>query len=340
MSRISSLTTGYQAGMLSVYPETLDDFDSLYFAVNNLEVELRQTLSFTGNKIIIDDTSKFPDTGLVKLSHKDGIKEIYEIIYYSKKTDKTLEGLVRGFVGSRQGVWEAKKSLVALSVFAEHQMAVRDAVINLQNYVGLKEDPADSSLNGILKRLESRFLAPKPVFRAFPIKGPPPMTVRFQNFSVDNIVRFLWDFGDGGTSLERSPIHTYVAEGVYTVKLNVVSSTGAQGVATKLGYIIVDSDESQPYFYIDSIDEPYSVQYAEENAVAAKEFVFVDQSDGEIVQRNWVFGDGVTVTVEDPDIHTISHVYEKPGSYTVTELILYSNGRLKPVTLSEPIVVL
>jgi PKD repeat protein len=183
-------------------------------------------------------------------------------------------------------------------------------------------------------------LAPKPLFRAFPIKGPPPLTVRFQNFSTGHIMRYLWDFGDGGTSLEKSPIHTYFNEGTYTVKLNLVTSTGAQGIANKVGYIQVSMDESIPFFYVDSIDNPYSQQTADDLDVDPKEFTFVDQSDGDIVQRNWLFGDGVSFTQEDPDKHDITHIYSKPGAYIVSELIQFANGRLKKVELPTPLVVL
>ena len=223
---------------------------------------------------------------------------------------------------------------------AEHHNAIKDAILNIEVDLGLKENPEPESLNGILKKQEIRFLAPKPLFRAYPIKGPPQLKVRFQNFTTGHIARFLWDFGDGGTSLEKSPIHTYVAEGTYTVKLNVVTTTGAQGIATKVGYITVSQEESPPFFYVDSIDNPYSVQTATEQSVDPKEFVFVDQTDGDIVQRNWIFGDGETYTQEDPDIHTVNHIYSLPGSYVVTELIQFSNGRLKKCQLPEPLVVL
>jgi PKD repeat protein len=39
---------------------------------------------------------------------------------------------------------------------------------------------------------------------------------------------FLWDFGDGSTSTERHPQHTYAAAGTYTVTL---AATGPCGTA-------------------------------------------------------------------------------------------------------------
>lgn len=338
--KISSLDDGYESGMLSVFPEALDDRETLYEATNNSKVLLKQTLTYSSNRIIVEDTSGFPANGIVRVGPDIGEKGEFEMIYYLKKTRNTFEDLTRGFAGSRQNHWVAGKSFVSNSVSSEHHNAIKDALLNMERDAGEKRFPVPESLNGILKAQEIRFLAPKPLFRAFPIKGPPPLKVRFQNFSTGHIVRYLWDFGDGGTSLEKSPIHTYVTEGTYTVKLNVVTSQGAQGIATKIGYIQVNSDESQPFFYVDSIDNPYSVLTATTLSEDPKEFVFVDQSDGDIVQRNWIFGDGTTYTQEDPDIHDITHIYQEPGEYIVSELIQFANGRLKRVELPIPLIVL
>jgi PKD repeat protein len=282
----------------------------------------------------------FPPSGIVRVGPDTGSPSEYEMIYYGKKTANTLENLVRGFAGSRQNKWSITGNFVTNSVVAEHHNAIKDALLNMQADCGVKDFPEPESLNGILKYQEIRFLAPKPLFRAFPIKGPPSLTVRFQNFSTGHIVRYLWDFGDGGTSLEKSPTHTYLNEGIYTVKLNVVTSTGAQGVATKVGYIEVNADEALPYFYVESIDNPYSQEYATANSLTPKEFVFVDQSDGDIVQRNWIFGDGQTYTEIDPDKHEIRHIYATAGEYIVTQLIQFATGRIKRVELGEPLVVL
>lgn len=338
--RISSLDDGYESGMLSVFPEALDDKETLYEATNNSKVLLKQTLTYNSNRIIVEDTTGFPPNGILRVGPDIGVKGEFEMIYYAKKTNNTFEDLIRGFAGSRQNYWVASKSFVSNCVSSEHHNAIKDALLNMQKNCGEKQFPTPESLNGILKSQEIRFLAPKPLFRAFPIKGPPALKVRFQNFSTGHVVRYLWDFGDGGTSLEKSPIHTYVTEGTYTVKLNVVTSQGAQGIATKIGYIQVNSDESQPFFYVDTIDNPYSVQTATTLSEDPKEFVFVDQSDGDIVQRNWIFGDGTTFTQEDPDIHDVTHIYQEPGEYIVSELIQFSNGRLKRVELPVPLIVL
>lgn len=340
VDRISSLDSGFETGDLSLFPQALDDKETLYEATNNAWIVLKQSLTYTGKTVIVEDTSAFPAKGIIRVGPPPGETGQHEMIFYNKKTPNTFQELIRGFEGSKQNYWKAGEHYVSNTVDAEHHNAVKDAIINIEHDLGLKISPTSQSLNGILTAQEHRFLAPKPLFRAFPIVGPPPLKVRFQNFTTGHIIRYLWDFGDGGTSLEKSPIYTYLTEGKYTVKLNVVTSTGAQGVATKREYIEVNSDESTPFFYVDSVNDPYSVQTAATLGANPKEFVFVDQSDGEIIQRNWVFGDEVKLAVEDPDIHDVTHIYQNPGSYIVTCLISFSNGQLKRVELPEPLVVL
>lgn len=340
VERISSMDAGYQTGELSVFPLALDDYQTLYRATNNAIVPLRQTLTYNGNRVIVDDTSLFPADGIIRVGPNVGLPGSYEEIYYGSKTGNTFEDLIRGFAGSQQGQWSASDSFVSNAVFAEHHNAEKDAILNMEADLGVKVSPDPNSLNGILTQQEIRFLAPKPLFRAFPISGPPPLNVRFQNFTTGYVIRYLWDFGDGGTSLEKSPNYTYIAEGTYTVKLNIVTSTGAQGVATKIGYINVSKDDTLPFFYVDSTNNPYSQKTATQNHVSPKTFVFVDQTDGDIVQRNWVFGDGTSFTQSDPDIHDVTHVYAAPGTYLVSELIQFANGRLQRADLPQPLVVL
>lgn len=346
VDRISGSDEGYTSGDLSVYPLAVDTKEVLYEAKNNAVTLLKQTLSYNAKIVIVDDTSKFADKGIIRVGPLTGSPSSPELIYYDKKTGNTFQNLKRGFAGSRQNRWVPDgKTIVTNSVNADMHNTIKDAIINIENNLGVKEDPEPLSLNGILKAQETRFLLPKPLFRAFPIKGKPPLKVRFQNFTTGHVVRHLWDFGDGGTSLEKSPIHTYVNEGIFTVKLNVITSTQGQGIVTKKNYIVVSNDTAPPFFYVESISNPYSSQTASQRTsegtpTSPKEFIFVDQTDGDIVQRNWIYGDGNQYTENDPDIHVTSHIYSKPGSYDVTLLVVFSNGRVNSITLSDPLSVL
>lgn len=331
--RLSTLSTeeengvAYQSGDLSVYPEALDDHKSLYIATNNSETKLKQSLTYNGKYIIVDDATGFPSSGLLRIGRKNQAGN-HEFVYYDKRNNTTFMNLVRGHAGSIQSAWAAGDVYVSNSVMADHHNAIKDAALNIEKYVGIKDTTDETSLNGILQKLEARYLSPKPQFRAFPLKGGPGLKVRFQNFSNTETIRFLWDFGDGTTSDERSPTHTYQSEGVYTIKLNMIMSTGAQGVVVKRNYITVSEKQITPFFYAD-------LKSGSNEAPAT--FEFVDQTDGDIANRYWVFNDGESAQITSPNIHTIEHTYTTPGNYTPSLLIVFKDQSLKRVFLKEGI---
>ena len=57
-------------------------------------------------------------------------------------------------------------------------------------------------------------------------QGADPYTFQFYDEATGNIESWSWDFGDGQTSQEQSPLHTYSTDGLYTVVLTVTSVTG------------------------------------------------------------------------------------------------------------------
>lgn len=56
-------------------------------------------------------------------------------------------------------------------------------------------------------------------FIATPSSGPTPLNVAFSDRSTGTPTRWLWDFGDGGTSTLQHPTHVYSNIGRYTVTL-------------------------------------------------------------------------------------------------------------------------
>lgn len=324
--RISSLDRGYQTGDLSVFPLAIDTRETLYEAKNNAESKLTQSLSYIGKFIVVDDASSLPDKGLVRINE--------ELVYYDSKNRNILRDLKRGYALSKQSQ-HAIGSTVSASVMAEHHNAVKDALIQIERDLGTKDTPDPESLNGILKALETDFLAPKPKFRGFPVLGAPPLKVSFHNFSGGPPIRFLWDFGDGTTSVDISPIHVYQREGTYTVKMSMITTLGAQGFVTKTDYIKVDKNEKLPLFYAETLLGT-SKQTA---GNAATTFKLVDQTDGEILSRYWIWDDGTNDPIEDPDIHTASHVYDVPGEYEPVLLVVFTDGRLKRVAFEDKLIV-
>ena len=62
-------------------------------------------------------------------------------------------------------------------------------------------------------------------FSASITSGAAPLTVKFTDESTGDPKSWSWDFGDGGTSAERNPTHTYTLPGTYTVTLTVSTAT-------------------------------------------------------------------------------------------------------------------
>lgn len=325
VERISSLDATYSVGKLSLFPNSLDSKYSLYEVANNAETKLKIGLPYNGKKIIVEDTSAFPEKGLIRIGTGGGA----ELVYYDSKTDKTFNDLVRAFSGSIQNQWPVGSS-VTNTVAAEPHNAVKDAILNMQNYLGLKDNPSEQTLNRRLKDLEIKFLSPKAVFRGYPRKTKPGNVIKFQNFCEGDVVRYVWDFGDGTQSVMPNPEHIYLNEGTYTVKLHLITSGGAQGISTKNNYITISNDENISFFYIKKI--------------GSKKFRFVDQTDGEIKQRFWVFGgtgyvDGGSEVVQnyveaDPNKHEIIFEYESLGTYEPSLLVNFSSDKIKRIFLT------
>jgi PKD repeat protein len=338
MARLSSLDQNYTTGALSNFPTSLDTKDSLYEVKNNAETKLRTSLSYNGKLIIVENAASFPQKGLLRIGPPPGKSGAAELIYYNSRTNDTFKELTRGFAGSRQNQWPSG-SWATNAVTAEPHNAVKDAIINIEEKLGTKTAPADGSLNNRLNYLEARFLAPKASFRAFPKKGIQGLKVRFQNFSEGDIVRYLWDFGDGTQSTLKHPQHTYLQEGFYTVKLSVITSTGGQGSATKDNYIEISNQEKESFFYC-SPQTGVSRSTALKTSQSPTTFKFVDQTDGEVKQRFWIFGDGTeNLIIENPNVHDAEHIYEEPGIYDPSLLVAFADENLKRIFLTQKVVV-
>jgi len=76
--------------------------------------------------------------------------------------------------------------------------------------------------------------APAANFTANVTSGAAPLTVQFTDISTGNPTAWNWSFGDGTTSTEQHPAHTYTLPGNHTVTLTV---DGGLSTATKPGYI-------------------------------------------------------------------------------------------------------
>ncbi|GAB4495889.1 MAG: hypothetical protein OHK0019_26280 [Saprospiraceae bacterium] len=67
-------------------------------------------------------------------------------------------------------------------------------------------------------------------------------TVSFTNLSL-NATSYAWNFGDGNTSSEANPTHTYTANGTYTVELTAINVCGASTLQQTVTINTIDANE-------------------------------------------------------------------------------------------------
>jgi len=150
---------------------------------------------------------------------------------------------------------------------------------------------------------------------AEPIHWPPmgdqPATIQFADTSTNHPTSWLWDFGDGETSTQQNPIHSY-AGGViiigssiqYTVTLTASNYDWTDTLVwpnfvTVLVHEPGVSFSATPLSGMWYYGQPVTIQ-------------FTETSSNVPVSWFWDFGDGTTSTEQNP-----SHSYNSVGKYTV-----------------------
>lgn len=145
-------------------------------------------------------------------------------------------------------------------------------------------------------------------FTATPLSGDSPLAVQFTDQSDGSIFSYLYKFGDGYSSTNRNPLHTYRKPGNYTVSLTIRTMDGRTLLSktmTKEAYIRVEGTPG-PDIKADFTATP--------TAGSAPLLVkFSGTSTGNPVMWRYDFGDGYRSSSQNP-----THLYRKPGTYTVS----------------------
>jgi PKD repeat protein len=131
----------------------------------------------------------------------------------------------------------------------------------------------------------------------YPVSGVP---AAFLDASIGAPSAWEWDFGDGGTSSERNPIHVYATPGRYSLTLTVWNAWGERSHQRIVD--VVDSGQV-PQAAFDTW--PHDL-------CAGTSIQFVDRTLNAPARWQWDFGDGSRS--EDPNPR---HDYP-PGTYRVT----------------------
>ena len=124
--------------------------------------------------------------------------------------------------------------------------------------------------------------------------------VNFTNTTNPGSWTWSWNFGDGGTSTEESPVHTYTELGEFTVTLSVSNASCADEIEH-----IVRILPKAPIADFDSIPsgcEPWAIQINNTSL----------NTEMPGTTYRWDFGDGGTSTAKNP-----TYTYFDPGTYRV-----------------------
>ncbi|MFP4664656.1 MAG: C25 family cysteine peptidase, partial [Bacteroidales bacterium] len=128
-------------------------------------------------------------------------------------------------------------------------------------------------------------------------------SVTFSDLS-DYAAEYNWDFGDGNTSTEANPVHTYMTAGTYTVSLEVTNALG-NDTETKVDYITVNPNTNPPVADFE----------ADVTTVTTGGTVnFTDLSTNLPDSWEWNFEGGTPATSTDQNP---SVTYDAAGTYTV-----------------------
>jgi len=152
--------------------------------------------------------------------------------------------------------------------------------------------------------------------------GCQPATIFFDNLStpIDDTYTFEWSFGDGGTSSDLSPTHTFEETGLYSINLNLISPIGCETVKTWPSLInIVESPTAGFTFTPDAPD-------FSNNTVS-----FIDQSVG-AVGFQWLFDTIGVSLLQNP-----TFTFRDTGVYNVVQIVRHESGCSDTASVVLPI---
>lgn len=134
--------------------------------------------------------------------------------------------------------------------------------------------------------------------------------LQVQNISLGEELNYVWNFGDGGTSVAKEPAYIYSKDGTYDVNLTVTTKQGCSGSTTQSVNAVT------PVVDFDAYKTELGCA---RNALPA---VFYDHSSEDINGWQWDFGDGEGAFSQNKDPQ---YLYTQPGYYDV-KLTVTSKG--------------
>lgn len=170
-------------------------------------------------------------------------------------------------------------------------------------------------------------------------------TARRDGSSLQSCDNVQWTFGDGGTSTEDRPSHTYSEAGTYPVTVRISNTAGSTSIHTGSVTVVAGTSTDPCSGGPSAInitlvyDGPSSgCSFTNTSSCTAGEAISFDVSLFGYAQQNcdrfeWTFGDNTTATSKQA-----AHTYAANGTYLV-KLKIFSTARPNGVTVEKSITV-
>ena len=139
------------------------------------------------------------------------------------------------------------------------------------------------------------------------------------------VVKWSWDFGDGGISNIKNPKHKYNTPNSFTVKFSAITDVGC----------ISDTADQ----VIEISNPPIADFRVSAPACVNGTISFTDQSNplgATLVRWTWNFGDGNTLVATNGN--PVSHAYATAGPYTVTLMVESNSGCKSNPTMKQIVI--
>ena len=156
---------------------------------------------------------------------------------------------------------------------------------------------------------------------ASPRSGEAPVTVNFsaEAWGGNSPYTYRWTFGDGGSSTQQNPSHTYSQPGTYTARLTVTDQDSEQETdSLSITVSAVPSLSAGIVASPTSGEAPLAVSFTGSASGGTPPYSFA-----------WAFGDGSSSTQQNP-----SHTYSQAGTYQAVLTVTDSRSNQDTSSLS------
>lgn len=186
--------------------------------------------------------------------------------------------------------WDFGDGTVASGVSVSNEYT---AIGSYTAVLTVQDDDGNSDSDEVEITVTEPNLAPVATISATPISGDVPLVVSFDGSgssdpNINDELSYVWDFGDGATSTDESPTHTYTQAGLYSATLTVSDGAGlTDAAAVSIEVIAVPNDPPGAILTVSATSGESPLQVTFDGSLSS-------DPDGDVLTYTWDFGDGTT----------------------------------------------